>query len=287
MSKKRNKRKAASRKNQPKSLVQFKQRLWGGKKYNPQKAFRDLHAFGDFREMRVAAKYVTSQNNSFHHFIFGTTFAKSYQEVRSIRFFAFTDNLQRDLDWMSLSVIRYAKEISLFVKQTVSFQKAFLLGAYEKANAILESITSEFGPSLWVLEKSFLLAEYTFGLESNKKLLTQIVDDKTNDVLLSIMAEYVSLRCEAKLSSENYNLRLIRVLEDIEGDFPELSAYIRYRLEHLSLNPIPVATFVTSFEGPSPVVDRYLPLLLFYNLVLWLALSFGISLPMSFLEWMV
>ena len=258
MAKKRNKRKATSRKKQPKSLVQFKQRLWGQKKYNPKKVFRELHAFRDFQEMRVVAKYVESQNSSFHRFIFGTPFAKSYQDVRSTRFFAFTDNLQRDLDWMSLSVIRYAKEISLFVKQTVSFQKAFLLGAYEKANAVLESITGEFGHSLWVLEKSCLLAEYASGLEANKKLLTQIVGDEKNDVILRFISEYVSLRCEAKLSSENYNLRLIRVLEDIEGDFPELSAYIRYRLEHLSLNPIPVATFVTSFEGPSPVVDRYL-----------------------------
>ena len=257
MSKKRNKRKAASRKNQPKSLVQFKQRLWGGKKFNPKKAFRDLHAFGDFREMRVVAKYVASQNNSFHHFIFGTPFAKSYQEVRSTRFFAFTDNLQSDLDWMSLSVIRYAKEISLFVKETVSFQKAFLLGAYEKANAILESIISAFGPSLWVLEKSFLLSEYANGLESNKKLLSRILEDEKNDVLLNFMAEYMSLRCETKLSDENFRIRLIRAL-DIEEDFIILKNYCRYRLEHLNMDPIPVSSHVTYFEGPSPVVDRYL-----------------------------
>lgn len=258
MAKKRNKRKATSRKKQPKSLVQFKQRLWGQKKYNPKKVFRELHAFRDFQEMRVVAKYVASQNNSFHHFIFGIPFAKSYTEVRSLRFFAFTDNLKKDLDWMSLSIVRYAKELSIFVEQTLSFQKAFLLGAYEEANAVLESITGEFGPSLWVLEKSCLLAEYASGLEANKKLLTQIVGNEKNDALLRFISEYVSLRCETKLSAENYNLRLIRAIEDIEGDFPELSAYIRYRLVHLSLNPIPVATLVTYFEGPSPVVDRYL-----------------------------
>jgi len=257
MTKKRNKGKAASGKKHSKSLVQFQRRLWGQKDFNPKKTFGDLHSFRDFQEMKVVAKYIEDQNNSFHRFIFGTPFAKSYQEVCSPRFFAYTDNLKRDLDWMSLSVIRYAKEISSFNKQNLSFQKAFLLGAYEEANAILESIISEFGHSLWSLEKSFLLAEYFNGLESNKKLLSQIIGDETNDGLLRFMAEYISLRCEIKLSDENYKIRLSRAL-DIEDDFYQIKNYCRYRLEHLNMDLIPVAQHVTYFEGPTPVLDRYL-----------------------------
>ena len=208
--------------------------------------------------MTAVAKYVASPNNYFHHLIFGIPFARTYPEVRSLRFFAFTDDLQRDLDWMTLSIIRYAKEISMFLQKEASFQKAFLLGNYKQATDELESITVDFGQSLWALEKSFLLAEYASGLETNKKLLTQILGDETNDVLLRFLAEYLSLRCEAKLSAENYRLRLNRVFEDIEKDMPQLTAYLRYRLDHLSLDPIPFGSLITYFEGPSPVIDRYL-----------------------------
>jgi hypothetical protein len=250
-------KKVASIKKQPDSLVQFRQRLYGGKKFDPKKVFRDLHAFRDFQEMSAVAKYVANPNNSFHRFMFGIPFAKAYPDVCSNRFFAFTDSLQRDLDWMSLSVVRYAKELSMFVKQTVSFRKAFLLGSYEQANEILESITSSFGLSLWGLEKSFLLSEYAHGLESNKKLLTQIIGDEKNDVLLTFMAEYMSLRCEAKLSDENYRIRLNRGL-DLGDKFTPLSNYLRYRLEHIGMDLSPVAVHITYFEGPSPIVDRYL-----------------------------
>ena len=250
-------KKVASIKKQPDSLVQFRQRLYGGKKFDPKKVFRDLHAFRDFQEMSAVAKYVADPNNSFHRFMFGLPFAKSYSEVRSLRFSSFTDDLRRDLDWMSLSVVRYAKELSIFVKQTVSFQKAFLLGSYEQANEILESITSIFGLSLWGLEKSFLLSEYAYGLESNKKLLTQIIGDEKNDVLLTFMAEYMSLRCEAKLSDENYRITLDRAL-DIGSNFFQLKNYLRYRLEHVGMDLNPVVPHITYFEGPSPIVDRYL-----------------------------
>jgi hypothetical protein len=257
LAKKRKKNKEASRKNQPKSLVEFKQRLWGRKPYNPKKVFRDLHKYRDFQEVRVAAKYVENQKTSLSHFIFGTPFAKSYQEICSLNFFAYTDDLKRDLDWMSLSVERYAKEISSFVIHNLSFQKTFLMGDYEEASSILESIISEFGPSLWSLEKGLLLAEKSNGLESNKKLMSQITGDKANNIILRFLAELMSLRCETKLSDENYKMRLTRAL-DLGEDYDQFKSYCHYRLEHLHMDIIPVATAVTYYEGTSSIIDRYL-----------------------------
>ncbi|MGO9378999.1 MAG: hypothetical protein ACLP29_10680 [Dissulfurispiraceae bacterium] len=257
MSNKRKNSKAASHKTQVDSLAQFRQRLWGGKNVNPKRIFRDLHAFRDFREMSAVAEYVKSPNHSYHRFVFGTPFARSYKEVISSRAFAFTDNLQRDLDWMSLSVVRYAKDISSFIKQTVSFQKAFLLGSYDLAYSILDSIISDFGISLWAIDKRFLLAEYAYGLESNKTLLTQIVSDDHNDVILQFLAEHMSMRCEAKLSDETYRLRVLRTLDGYDK-FYKLMNYCRYRLGSLDIYLTHIATHVTYYEGLSPIIDRYL-----------------------------
>jgi hypothetical protein len=159
---------------------------------------------------------------------------------------------------MSQSMTRYAHEISQFIQQAATFQKAFLLGSYSEANNLLEKILTEFGWSLWLLEKRFLLSEYAYGLEANKKILTEIVEDEENDIVLQIIADYISLRCEAKLSVENYRQRLNRHFDITEEDFPRLSAYFRYRLEGVGVDLIKIATLVTYFEGPSPIIDRYL-----------------------------
>ncbi len=207
--------------------------------------------------MQAVANYVANPNNPFHRFMFGITFARAYNELCTYRSFVLTDSLQKELDWMSLSLVRYAKEISQFVKQANAFQKTFLLGSYQQASEILETIISEFGFSLWSLEKTFLLAEYAHGLERNKKELTNIIGDEKNDELLKFIAEYISLRCESKMSDENYRIRLSRGI-DFDDDFFVLVNYLRYRLEQIGMDLTSVATHITYFEGSTPIIDRYL-----------------------------
>jgi hypothetical protein len=170
-------------------------------------------------------------------------------EVRSGRFFAFTDNLERELDWVAFSLLRYAREVSQFVVQARDFERAFLVANYGRAADILASTIAQFGPSLWTMEKSLLLAEYARGLEENKKLLSVITGEDANDQLLKYVAHYVSMRCELSLSAENYRLKLAKAL-DLGERFAPLRDYLKYRLGHAGLDLAPVATHVCFFRSP-------------------------------------
>ena len=130
-----------SQSQQSKNLIHFRQRLYGGS-FSPISVFHDLQKFRDYQEIVAASRMFSSPTNPFHKYIFGTLFAKSYADIRSRHNFVYTEDLQRDLDWMALSIVRYAEEISQFVAKSVTFQRAYLLGDYKQANHILEEIVA-------------------------------------------------------------------------------------------------------------------------------------------------
>lgn len=239
------------------AIDEFKKSLFDGKQVNPRRVFGNVQASGDYGRMRIAAEYVDKQSHLFHQFVYGTPFARTYAETwLAKRLFGFTASLQSNLDWMSLSIVRYSRELTAFLNEAASFRKAFVLGSYEEASRVLDTIVAGFGYSLWVLEKSFLLAEYAHGLESNKQLLTQIIEDDSNHRLLAFLAQFLSLRCETKLSNENYRIRLDRAL-DADEEYP-LAHYVRYRLDDARMDVSSVAPLITYYEGPTPIIDRYL-----------------------------
>jgi hypothetical protein len=249
----------SSRNGKPRELASFRQRLFGGK-YNYRAVFHNLQAFGDHREFSAVAHMVSKADDMFHRYVFGIPFSKTYATARTREYFAFTHDLERELLWLSLSLVRYAKEISQFVEKTFDFHRVFLKGDYEKAHQILDSITEDFGVSLWTLEKRLLMAETFSGLEANKQALSGIVSDEANNIVLKLIADTVSVRCESKISVENYKMKVLRVLDQLSDATP-LRDYFRYRLDNIGMDLAKVAPNVAFSEGPSPIADRYMTFL--------------------------
>jgi hypothetical protein len=239
----------------------FRKRLFSGRKVNPKHIFHELHAFRSFQEMESAARCIEHPDNFYHRYIYGVPFAQNYSDVRSTRFSVFTGNIGRDLDWFCLSIARYSKELSVAIKIVEDFNKAFLVGNYAKAKLELATMVSKVGLSLWGIEKGFLLAEYADGLEKNKNILSEIFEAPNNDDILNYLSVYLSLRCEAKMSVDNYRARLNKALENLNDEFEEVKSYFRYRLDNDGIDLLAVGPNITYFEGPSPVFDRYLTFL--------------------------
>src|SRR5262249_55426888 len=146
---------------------------------------------------------------------------RTYAERCSDRFLAFTGDLEKELNWVSVSILRYASEISNFVRLSLEFQRGFLAGHYQQAQELLNTVIQATGVSLWTMDKTFLLKETVDGLEANKKFLTELVGDKNNDVLIRFLANYVSMRAEIKISPESYRLKLNRAL-DLGKEYQEI-----------------------------------------------------------------
>ena len=212
----------------------------------------------NYQEILSVTQSFANPTNPFHHFIYGISCPRTYAEVRSLSYFAFTKDLAKELNWLSISILRYAAEISRFVEQSCAFQNAFLLGNYEQAERILKTIISNSGLSLWTMEKMFLLKEMSAGLEANKIFLTELLKDNHDD-FLKFLAHYISMRSEINISPENYKINIHRAIESLKGD-PAYD-YLLYRLDSISVDLPTMATDISFYEGPSPICDRYLTFL--------------------------
>ncbi len=267
MSKSRSKSRKKSKKKQPPYITTFKQKLYGTKYkpnnkvnsiiYKPQDIFTEMKFSHSFNQILNISKLLSSPQNPYHRFMFGSSYAKSYQEIRSDNYFPYTNNIEKDLNWMSVGIIRDASIISKFIEEARSFNNQFLLGNYEEAGELLEKIIHDFGLSHWAVEKKFLLNEYGEGLESNKKFLSKIVGNKNNHILFLYISEFLSLKSEAKLSFDNFNQRFNKALTDDLGNNEELIAYLKYRLGVINTDLVKDAPSILYFDSPTSIIDRY------------------------------
>jgi hypothetical protein len=136
---------------------------------------------------------------------------------------------------LTISILKYAREINQFIEQSAAFDKAFLSGSYGNCKTILYSIMHGLGPSLWVMEKQFLLRETVEGLEANKSFLSELSKETANDPILKFLGNYASTRAETKLSPENYRLMLSKGL-NLDDRFAAIRSYFQYRLDHVGID---------------------------------------------------
>ena len=237
-------------------VTEFERQVHSG---NPVVAFSRLKSDAKYGEMVEVVRRVANPRNPFYKYLFGGAVVHSYSEIHKQPWLAPTNDLGKELNWVLASLVPHAALLNDFVHDAAVFQDAFLCGHYKAAEETLERIIKNTGLSLWSIEKLFLLRDATGGLEENKKFLTEIVQSEGTAALFDFLAHYLSLRSEAKISTENYMLR-IQPACTFE-DHQSLQNYLRYRLEPFGMDLAPVATDILNFESRSPIVDRYLTFL--------------------------
>ncbi len=239
-----------------KYLEDFTRQIYVQKR-NPIAFFNELRTSSDFEHVRSVVKALVAKTSQFNAFIYETPVAKSAGQIQRRRYTLYTGDLIKDIYWCSLAVETYAATINKFLYLRANFDSAFLHADYQSALKHLDNIEAETGYSLWSLQARLALAEYSQGLEANKRLLSQINQTPELTNVVTFMVDCVSTRVERKMSIENYLNRLQKTLAQL-AEYPEFTAYLQFRLDVLSWSQDLNLAALTYFEANSPIVDRYL-----------------------------
>jgi hypothetical protein len=189
---------------------------------------------------------------------------KSVKEIKSSAPIQLADSLVKEIEWYSKIITKYAVDINLYIGLEKAFENNFLLGNYEIAKEILDTIEKSICVSQWSIEKRLLLAEYKEGFKKNKEVLSEIVDDRNNQ-LVNLMAQYQSIRIESNLSHFKYEEILATLLRPND---PRIQSYLMFKLNFFSNVDYSYKSFFLWLDNNSSIIDRYR---LFINLLIFLA----------------
>lgn len=269
MPKKKNRTRKANKRKSPSEFDNLKRRLWGQRKLNPSQAikipnnsvgihrsFRIFQTYANKGDLLSACKAFDSGSNPYHKYIFGEKLADSYADLHSGPYLAYVKDYERVLRLLSLGVNHDPEFLSSFAGKAKDFIRALLKADYAASTEKLKDIVETFGVSVWVLEKSFLLAELSVGLEGNKKLLDAVLAGSGTDPIIRLICENLSLRVESKISIENFNAKLERSL-DLGRKLKSLGSYIKYRLGQTPFDLVENAGLLAFYDFANPLVDRY------------------------------
>lgn len=225
-------------------------------KENPALVFHRLKMTDDLDTVRRVRKHFSAQTSVFDKFLVGTPIALSVRDIRRSRYTYYCSSATRELDWWTFAFEAFADKINAFVRLRGDYENAFLKADYESASAILDTIESQTGVSLWSLEARFALLEYSQGFEANKRFLSELNESGSADALVALLIDYLSSRAERKMSTDNYLARLQKDLGTI-AQYEALASYLQFRLDLLRWKPDLDLAAISYREANFPIVDRY------------------------------
>lgn len=194
-------------------------------------------------------------------YITGCEFPKEYEHMnlfngRYDRRF----ELKQELYW-NVNILRlYSTEINNFISMKAIYEKNILLGAFDKAEEVLDRIETTFGKSLWLLENRISTLQQCRGLQVQKEYSEQIKNNEELDIFIRVVAYYSSIRVEENITHLKYNMYINEFLEDIKETVNDdyLIQYLGYRLKYFSDIDISDYSNVFLYESNSTIVDKYL-----------------------------
>ncbi|RYE59540.1 MAG: hypothetical protein EOP48_00555 [Sphingobacteriales bacterium] len=187
-------------------------------------------------------------------FVIGDLLPKTYRDIRTNSGLYARDEYSKELLWYSHLVLRYTKEINLYLSYAGEFERLLLIADYSGAEAVLDKIESEICVSQVSIEKRLLLAEYQSGFKKNKEVLAQIVDTKPKP-LTSLLSKYSSIKVEKNQSYIKYQEVIEKLLKSAKD--PKMLEYVRYKLDFFSFYHYQYKGFILSAESSSSIIDMY------------------------------
>jgi len=234
--------------------IEFKRLLFNPKvdKPNLLSQIKKETSFPNFAKLIEASLSHPASKN----LLLANPLPKNYKDIRQGRLIPYSGNLIGELAWNLSAVKRFSKEINLFLNLKDEYEKAFLLGDYNQCSRVLGEIELKVCKSLWSLENRFLLCEFQEGVESNWTMLSSIVKEM-DDPLLLFFSENLSKRAESKITYFRFRNLFANQIADIDGP-DEFKEYLCYRLNYPAYVGFESYPFMLAMESISSVVDRYL-----------------------------
>ena len=135
-------------------------------------------------------------------------FPRTCSEIHNSQFKLNEINFENELFWYSMILEHESKKLNKFIALEKNYESLFLIGNYEKAEYILNTINSEFGYSIWTIEQKLNIIEMKDGTEAQKIVRTQYTNDMNINIIDRINISLCGLRAEKSVSFNLYNFYL-------------------------------------------------------------------------------
>lgn len=204
-----------------------------------------------FEDIKKAIPSVISHPIAFKY-IYGTPLPNSYNTLRT-GVYTRTCEIDKELNWSVLSFAKFKNEINKFLKLKKEFYDFLLLGKFNQAKEILDSI-NELSYSTWGLETRLILEDIVGGLEKNKDFLSFVNEQKLEPVV-ALLAYFYSNKAERKISVSRY----ATLISSVTADFvAPLKDYFNLKLNFFDTDEFNDWSAIIKIENKSSVFDRYL-----------------------------
>ncbi|WP_044214522.1 hypothetical protein, partial [Saccharicrinis fermentans] len=181
---------------------------------------------------------------------------KSYEEISLRKSIGFTHSFESEINWQLIHFEKHADLINDFIGLKTDFDKLMLLGKYQEAEEILNTIEKDICYSNWSLENKFLLKEHKDGVKENWGILSEI--NKMNlQPMTAILADNFSKRAEKKISYFRFKNLLDNQLEELV-DFKYFYEYMCFRIHMFGYKGYENFTHLQYLESQASIADRYL-----------------------------
>lgn len=124
---------------------------------------------------------------------------------------------------------RFHDELSEYIRLKNAYENFAFSRNYSEAEKIINRIKAKLGCSLWLCGQQLILAEQNNGLEGNKRLLAQYIDENPANTLINTLLEFLSYRAEENTSLNNYNEKADKFLKHFEKN-DVIYDYFSYKL---------------------------------------------------------
>ncbi|MDH4461968.1 MAG: hypothetical protein QE277_11115, partial [Flectobacillus sp.] len=185
-------------------------------------------------------------------------FPKYYSELYNDNKQYYTESLAQEMNWQVLAFLKCSEPICKFIKLRNVFEHNLLIGNYEQARLILDTIEKDICISFWSLEHRFILDEYQFGHEKNWETNRNINSDKTNAQFVKVFSSMYSVKAEHRVSFFQYNEEFSSWEAEIGNKHVKLSEYFRFKGNYFSISKYNHLAGILFYESQASIIDRYL-----------------------------
>jgi hypothetical protein len=230
---------------------------------NPHVSFIKLKYNYDYSDICYIVDNLVDKNNNFSEHIYGYSLPKTINELGDSRILYANgeDAFEKEINWSLLAIRKYNLEVQTFINKKTEYEKALVVGDYQKANIILDEIEQEICVSLWGIEQRFILIEIEKGLKENTKFLNDI-NEKNKKWFIKRFSHFYSLKAEKELSVNQYNISLGRLLfKYIKNDNQVDLHYYNFKLNFLEVEKQTLLPDFLAFEGYHSIIDKYISLI--------------------------
>ena len=219
----------------------------------------DLKNSENFTAKCITAEKLSKVSDKFNEYIYGNPLPNLLENLGASRKGFNSDNLLTEIDWFILSARKFKKELTLFLIYKSEYENHFLIGNYEKALETIERAEQRIGLSIWSITSKILVFEFSAQQDKAKLYQSEILEKNKNGVFTGSLINFISQRCERKLSAYKYNSDLNNSLNHVRSKLDQSNRdYYNFQLNFFESLEYPEIKDVLTFDYSNSIVDRYI-----------------------------